>query len=164
MSSVQQLMSVPVPDRQLAWLKESLQCAIVLEHSTLPPYLCALWSIVDPGHEAVNILMGIALEEMLHMSLACNLLAAVGGSPRVSAPDVVPKYPGPLPCDIRPLGNPNLKVGLSRLTPAVVTDVFMAIEFPEHGPVALAAPHRTFHTIGEFYAAIRDRFRALHPP
>jgi hypothetical protein len=163
MSSVQRLMNVPVGDRGLGWLKESLQCAVVLEHATLPPYLCAMWSIQDVTHEAFDIIRGIVLQEMLHMGLACNLLAAIGGSPEISGPDFVPKYPGPLPCEVRPLLKPDLRIGLSRLTLAIVADVFMMIEYPEHGPVALAE-RRTFHTIGEFYGAIGDCFRALNPP
>lgn len=164
MSSVQALMSVPTSDRDLTWLMESLQCAIVLEHSTLPPYLCAMWSIRDQTHEAYGMLGGIVLQEMLHMGLACNLLASIGGSPRINSPDVIPRYPGPLPCGLKPLLNPNLQVGLTRLTPAAVSDVFMLIEYPEGGPIALQAhTGRTFPTIGEFYGAIRDQFVALQP-
>jgi ferritin-like protein len=35
----------------LASLREHLQWAIELEHATIPPYLCALYSI-KPGHNA----------------------------------------------------------------------------------------------------------------
>ena len=164
MGSIQKLMSVPARDRDLDWLLEALQCAIVLEHSTLPPYLCAMWSIRDPSHEAYGMLGGVVLQEMLHMGLACNLLASIGGSPKVGGAGFVPLYPGPLPCDVKPMPNPDLVVSLSRLTPSVVNDVFMAIEYPEGGPIALAeARARTFHTIGEFYGAIRERFVRLDP-
>lgn len=61
-------------------LREHLQWAIELEHFTLPPYLCALYSL-DAGRnpEATEVLASVLVEEMLHMTLAANLLNAVGG-------------------------------------------------------------------------------------
>ena len=52
-------------------LREHLQWAIELEHSTIPPYLCALYSIA-PGRnsEATELVSSVLLEEMLHMTLA----------------------------------------------------------------------------------------------
>src|ERR1700680_1404705 len=41
------LMAVLPPNRDLQWLKDGLQGAIELELSTLPPYLCGMWSIQD---------------------------------------------------------------------------------------------------------------------
>ena len=55
-------------------LKEALQTAMRLEFSTLPPYLCAEWSIIDgqdPNGVADNI-YGIVLQEMFHFALAGN--------------------------------------------------------------------------------------------
>jgi hypothetical protein len=51
-------------------LHTHLQWAIQVESTTIPPYLCALYSIKD-GHnqEATEILRSIFLEEMLHMTL-----------------------------------------------------------------------------------------------
>ena len=65
-------------------LREHLQWAIELEHSTLPPYLTALYSIKD-GHntEAAEVIQSVFLEEMLHMTLAANILNAVGGAPEI---------------------------------------------------------------------------------
>lgn len=56
-------------------LREHLQWAIELEHATLPPYLCALYSL-DPERnpEAVEAVAGVFIEEMLHLTLAANLL------------------------------------------------------------------------------------------
>jgi hypothetical protein len=56
---------------------------------------------------------------------------------------------------------PQWKVGLSRLTPAQVSDVFMIIEYPEKGPVQTMEfvgekLVRRFYTIGEFYDAIAE--------
>lgn len=166
MSSAQHLMSIPLAKRGPAELREMIGCAIKLEHATLPPYLCAMWSIIDRKHEAHRILRSIIMEEMGHMGLMCNLLTTIGDTPQLTAKDFIPDYPCPLPCDIVPrVIPPNLRtwtVGLSRLTPAAVSDVFMIIEYPEKGPIALLAqPPRGFHTIGEFYDAIAETLRYL---
>src|SRR5438445_6847693 len=70
-------------------LQEHLQWAIELEHSTIPPYLCALYSI-EAGHnaEAAEVLSSVMVEEMLHLTLADNLVNAVGGRPRLDIPEM----------------------------------------------------------------------------
>src|SRR5262245_66268722 len=87
-----------MPVTTLADLREHLQWAIELEHSTLPPYLCALYSI-KPGTNAaaVSIMTSVFIEEMLHMTLAANVLNAVGGAPALDRPDFIPPYPAFLP-------------------------------------------------------------------
>ena len=175
MASVIDLMRIPVERRTPDHLFEMLRCAVKLEHATLPPYLTAWWSITlpknpaDPKNPSYDILQTIVFEEMGHMGTALNLLTTVGGTPAITDPGFVPKYPTSLPCRISPKVTPpnvrDWKIGLSRLTPAVVSDVFMIIEYPEAGPVpfrALAeAPPPEFHTIGEFYDAIAATLRYL---
>lgn len=80
--------------KSLESLREHLQWAIQLEHSTIPPYLCALYSI-EAGHntEATEVLNSVLVEEMLHLTLAANLLNAVGGRPRLDIPEMLPDYP-----------------------------------------------------------------------
>ena len=79
-------------------LREHLQWAIELEHSTLPPYLCALYSL-DPERnpEAVEVVGSVFTEEMLHLTLAANILNAVGGRPRLDTPGMLPPHPRRLP-------------------------------------------------------------------
>ena len=62
------------PIETLESLREYLQWAIELEHSTLPPYLCALYSL-DPERnpEAVEVVGSVFVEEMLHLTLTANL-------------------------------------------------------------------------------------------
>jgi hypothetical protein len=112
----------------LASLRSALQLAIELEHSTIPPYLCALFSIV-PGRnrEVASIIRSVVIQEMLHMALACNLLNAIGGEPQIDRANFVPKYPGHLPAGLRP----DLTVGLTRCTKEQIADVFLSIEEPE---------------------------------
>lgn len=152
-------------------LRDSLQSAVMLEHATIPVYLYALYSIKpesltpDRNLAVYNLLRSVVLEEMIHMSLACNILNAVGGKPRIDNPEFVPRFPGPLPGAI----DNGLIVGLRPFSKQRVHDEFMAIEEPEDPlefPVATmaeagAAPAPT--TIGQFYAAIRDRIEALGP-
>jgi len=147
------LLAVPAGQHDVGWLQESLQAAVELELSTIPPYLCALWSIkqasTDPN-SAYALIQSVVLEEMLHMGFACNMLVAIGGTPAISATT----YPGALPGGVRP----ELNVYLAGLSKDVVQDVFMQIEMPEH-PVALGAEE--FPTIGAFYDAIAAAFNAL---
>ena len=76
-------------------LREHLQTAIEIEWSTIPPYLCALWSLADgPNEYVAGNVEEVAMEEMLHLTLACNLLNAIGGRPRL-VPDPVTQLPQP---------------------------------------------------------------------
>src|SRR5689334_1014219 len=87
-----------MPISTVASLRRHLQWAIELEHSTIPPYLCALYSIPDGSNTTASTLIrSVVMEEMLHMVLAANLLNAVGGEPNVDHADFVPSYPAYLP-------------------------------------------------------------------
>ena len=46
---IAELMRVPKAGHDSAWLAQSLQADIELELSTIPQYLCALWSIKTPN-------------------------------------------------------------------------------------------------------------------
>src|SRR5207244_9180553 len=146
-----ELMRIPKANHDVAWLKDSLQAAIELELSTIPPYLCALWSIKDPTGPVHDLIQSVVFEEMLHLGLTCNLLTTVGGTPEINSPLTVPKYPGLLPGGVRP----NLIVPLSGLTRQTVKEVFMEIEYPQGGPIAFDLS-TTFATIGDFYDAVLD--------
>jgi hypothetical protein len=154
--TIVELMQAPAEQRDSDWLKHSLQAAIVLELSTLPPYLCALWSIKTQSGEVYDLIDSVVLEEMLHMGLACNMLTTIGGTPQISTS--LPPYPGPLPGGVRP----ELTVYLAGLSKDYLKDVFMEIEYPENGPVALALG-KMYPTIGAFYSAILDVFKDLSP-
>ncbi|GAA2149444.1 ferritin-like protein [Humibacillus xanthopallidus] len=148
-------------------LYPSLQAAIELEHATIPPYLTALFSIKQ-GHnsEAAAIIGSVVGEEMLHLTIACNVLNAIGGTPRIDDPTFIPSYPGPLPMGV----HSSLTVGLAKLSRRLVHDVFMAIEEPEsviHIPdgvpraLTAMAGQPEFATIGQFYAAIKEKLADL---
>lgn len=145
----------------LEGLKRSLQSAIELEHATIPPYLYALYSI-RPGtnQRLAEIIRSIALEEMLHLSLGCNLLNAIGGEPSLDRPDFIATYPGPLPGAVA-----EIEVPLAPVSKALIRDVFMEIEEPEDPlafPVAAAREAEGPPvTIGQFYEAIKSQMELL---
>jgi hypothetical protein len=152
-TTIVELMAVPVDSRDTLWLRESLQSALELELSTLPVYLSGMWSIKDQSGEVYDLIDSVVREEMLHLGFACNMLKAVGGTPKF----VAPVYPGHLPGGVLP----ELDVYLGGLNPETL-DMYMAIEEPEH---PLTPPAETdYPTIGMFYDAIAALFQTLSPP
>jgi hypothetical protein len=133
-------------------LHQHLQWAIELEHATLPPYLCALYSL-DPARnpDAVEVVSSVFVEEMIHLSLACNLLNAVGGEPRLDVPEMLPGYPRQLP-------HGSMELSLLPFGPEAL-EMFLRLEQPE----APGAPGESDHyeTIGQFYDALEDGLRYL---
>eukprot|EP00794_Sanderia_malayensis_P011133 gene11133-12304_t len=112
-------------------LRKLVQAALEVEHSTIPPYMTALWSIRDGLNRQVHrLIQTIIRQEMLHMGLAANLLNAIGGKPSFIHSSFIPKYPTPLPGGL----SPDLIVSLEKLSPRVIRDVFMKIEKPDLSP------------------------------
>jgi CDGSH-type Zn-finger protein len=135
-------------------LRRHLQWAIELEHGTLPPYLCALYSIKE-GHneDAAEVVHSVFMEEMLHLTLAANILNAVGGSPQLDAPSILPTYPTYLPHSNRAFQVPLTKFSKDAL------EIFMKIERPaEHDGLP---EDDDFETIGQFYEAIEEALGRL---
>ena len=153
------LMVQPKPHRGLPWLESALQAAVTLEFATVPAYLTALWSIKDQAHPVAASIRNVVQEEMLHMALACNMLTAIGGVPKINDPAAIPSYPGGLPHDVET----DLTVSLSGLTRHSL-DTFIRIE----EPTKVAREDETFSgeefvSIGSFYDAISDCFNDLSP-
>jgi len=144
-------------------LRSALQSAIELEHATLPPYLYALYSI-KPGtnNRVAAIIRSVAMEEMLHLALCCNLLNAIGGAPSLDRSDFIPVYPGPLPGAVA-----EIDVPLAPVSKQLIHDVFMEIEEPEDPLVFPVESLDTLSeklspiTIGQFYQAIKSQFAVL---
>jgi hypothetical protein len=142
-------------------LQAALQTALQLEFSTIPPYLCAQWSIDgdnDPS-DVTDMIGNIVIQEMSHFALAGNMLSAIKGAPRITDPGFVLDYPtNVLPGDIKQ----KLPVDLKPLSPDQL-QVFMQIELPEFPPLEFAALQHTPTTIGEFYTTLSDAFTAINP-
>ncbi len=107
--------------------------AAEFEHTVMCSYLYAQWTLKRGPDEGVTpaelaaierwrrSLTQVALEEMLHLSLVNNLLAAIGAAPHLWRP-AFPVRPGHFPADV-----------LMSLTPfgEAALDHFMFIERPE---------------------------------
>lgn len=142
------------PIDSLDSLREHLQWAIELEHATLPPYLCALYSIdASRNEEAAHLVTSVFVEEMLHLALAANVLNAVGGRPRLDSPRMLAPYPRCLPH-----GNKALELSLVPFGPEAI-ELFMQVEQPA-APEAVPEPDE-YETIGQFYDAIELGLREL---
>jgi Ferritin-like len=143
-------------------VRDALQQAIELEHATIPVYLYALYSLdATRNQEIAAIIESVVVEEMLHMTLASNVLNALGGAPQIDRPDLIPSYPGPLPGGVES----SLVVNLAPFSMTQL-QTFLEIEEPEDPinyrvlPLAAALEGASI-TIGQFYTAISDAIAQL---
>jgi hypothetical protein len=147
-TAVEQIATAPA-HRDVAWLREALQSAIALEHSTLPLYTASMLSLEVQNYTTYNVIRSVLMEEMVHMAIAANMLSALGGTPRIR--DLDPGYPRfGLPGGVEP----DLQVGLAKLSKRQLAN-FMRLE----APFFLLAPEHTtesYPTIGRLYLAIKD--------
>ncbi|MEV7152906.1 ferritin-like protein [Streptomyces sp. NPDC093084] len=148
------LVAVPAKHRDVQWLRTALQVAVEIELSTIPPYLCGWWSVINRKCDAARLVRRIVSDEMFHLGIVCNLLAALGGRPRIR--DSAPRYPGPLPGGV----HPGVQVCLSGLTKPLLRDVMMAIEAPT---APLTGRARDPFSIGVFYDELLKAFRLVAP-
>src|SRR5215472_9847765 len=156
MSVVVEQISTDPARRDIAWLHEALQSAISLEHSTLPLYLSAMFSLEVQNYPTYNAIRSVVMEEMVHMAIAANMLAAIGGSPRIE--DLDPGFPrSGLPGG----AEPDLQVGLAQLSRRQLQN-FMRLEAP-----LFLLPDRYreegYPTIGRLYTAIKEAIVANAP-
>ncbi|MEP3331991.1 ferritin-like protein [Sedimentitalea sp.] len=152
-----------------------VQKVIELEHATIPPYLCGYFTIQQASTKttegkptgnglAADIIRSVVVEEMLHLTIACNLMNALGGNPSIDSPSFVPDYPGELPFGI----GDHFLVHLRSCSVAQVRDVFMKIEEPEH-PIDVPVLERLAAgiaieedlTIGTLYMALSKKLKEL---
>jgi hypothetical protein len=148
----------------LSELKNGLQIAAEIELATIPIYLYTYYSInrTPDGFPATDVarfadaagayIMSVAVEEMLHLSLSCNILFALGQQPDLYLHSPSP-YPTNLPGharlgpDAKPLELPLAKFSLEQLWH------FLEIEYP----AASDAPPESgnWQTIGQIYSYLR---------
>ena len=156
--SIPELLQIPMSQRDTGTLQSMLQRAIELELSTLPVYLSGLWSITDQSSQAYSLINSVVLDEMLHLGLACNMMNSIGGTPSILGGfETAISYPGGLPGKVRP----DLTVYLAGLSREYIYNVYMQIEYPEGGPIALTAGGPP--TIGAFYDQLLETFNTLNP-
>ena len=151
---------------------------MAIEHATLPPYLTALYSL-KPGSnlEAFQVIRAVAVEEMLHLTLAANVFNAVGGNMEgvLTNPDFVPTYPTYLPT-----GEKEFTVPIRKFCPETVK-TFLNIErskhVPDNAPLVKSRPAQiakhnflkllgqkediSYYSIGLFYTEVIRGLKAL---
>ena len=105
-------MEAPVRIENRAQLIYLLTEPAELEHGIMCCYLFSAFSMKSDVSEGITeeqlkvvtrwrgTILQIAIEEMTHMSLACNLLTAVGGAPHMRRPNL-PSNPKPYPPTFR---------------------------------------------------------------
>ncbi len=158
-------------DRALTELKTHLQIAIEVELATIPIYLYTYYSInrtPSPfpdselsrfADQAGAIIMSVAVEEMLHMSLSSNTLFSLGVLPQLYLRSPAP-YPTNLPGhqklgpDAKPLALPLAKFSLAQMWQ------FLEIEYPAESD---APPEGgSWDTIGQIYSYVRCIISSRH--
>ncbi|NER98482.1 MAG: hypothetical protein F6J86_32440 [Symploca sp. SIO1B1] len=158
-------------------LRQALQVAVALEFSTIPPYLVALYSLKDKTSSAYQIIRSVALEEMLHINLACNLMNAIadpkdeeGTRPKfhgevhidklvVDSDDKTLNLPIAYPDEesLRPILN-GPRVQLMAASTELMRQTFMGIEQPLPETNDKLGDEKEFDSIGQFYQAIEQLF------
>jgi len=164
-------------ERALAELTEHLQIAIEVELATVPIYLYAYYSIdrtvgsaTSPtgfpntelsrfADQAGAVIMSVAVEEMLHMSLSSNILFALGQAPQLYGRSPSP-YPTNLPGhtklgpDAKPLSIPLAPFSAAQLWR------FLEIEYP--ATVDAPPEGANWQTIGQIYSYLRCIISSRH--
>jgi hypothetical protein len=170
--------------KDIVQLRKLLRRAILIEHTTIPPYLCALYSLQEGSNEeSAEVIKSVLVEEMLHWILAANVLNAIGGEPSVNDPRFIPTYPSNLldllntksdsvPSSLDDLlkidaltaskgaqsdaANDAIEVGILKFSEEAI-DVFLEIE----SPVPVGGESSGNPTIGSFYKIIIDGLETL---
>ncbi len=147
-------------------LSAHLYQAAQLEASTIPLYLYAGYSIQTRGYSqwstgmsALRAIRSVAIEEMLHLCLARNLLVAIGAGDQLAFydKDFLPSYPTPMLHR-----TPKLMLHLERCSTKLMREVFMPLEQPSRSDTSPQPD--SYGTIGSFYSAIVEGFERLSGP
>lgn len=148
-------------------LRSLMAQAIRIELTTIPPYATAAYTICEVGQydriaptevnaEPLEVIRQVMIEEMLHMTLAANILNALGGSVILNQPSAIPSYP----CRLLPSGK-GPEVRLRRFSRDQVR-VFREIErAPVNFDKLSNGDCLRAETIGGFYHCVREKLRAL---
>jgi hypothetical protein len=147
-------------------LRRSLQHALSFEFSTIPAYLYMMWSIDNrptqtAGVAIESLLVDIVRDEMLHMSLCCNMLVSIGGTPKIYDTRFAPSYPAAFPGGI----HAGAKARLLRYSPEALRQ-FLLVEYPKNGPLTPPCPGEfpeVPKTVGAFYEELWQTFLDAAP-
>ena len=175
-------MNAPVRIENRAQLIYLLTEAAELEHGIMCCYLFASFSIKRDVSEGVTeeqldiirswrgTILQIAIQEMVHMSLACNILTAVGGAPHLNRPNLPTSpraYPASFRLELRPFCRETLEsfVFMERPEAQERADREAASpgEFflPEAKLSDIFSSEREYQTVGHLYRGIEDGLKYL---
>ncbi|MES3036270.1 MAG: ferritin-like protein [Bdellovibrionota bacterium] len=167
-------------EQLLSWLAEAAE----LEHNLLCTYLYAIFSLKKSKAEGISdqelraiekwrrVILGIALEEMTHLTLVSNLISSIGGTAHFHRPNL-PLDPGFHPSDIVvELAQFNLDtlqhfIFLERPVDTEVPDgesfIRHAKNYTREAPAEeRLMPHNAdYPSVGELYGAIRTAIESL---
>ena len=171
---------IVVEHREHLWylLAEATQ----LEHMIMCQYLYAAFSLKRDPAEGLTaeqaaaterwrqVLRDIAIEEMLHLALVCNVMSAIGAAPTIGRPNFPQRsayFPPSVQLDLLPFGADALTHFLYLERPEGMERVD-AVEFrpgaPPHRPVEpgeIMPRTQDFLTVGHLYRAIEQGLRDL---
>lgn len=162
--------------KEVTELQKHLQTALEVELSTVPIYLYTYYSInraplweddkkegnvlATFANKAGGVIMSVVVEEMLHMSLAANILRAIGGKPKVYGRSPK-KFPTNLPHHEKKDKHGNrFSFDLSKLS-ADQLEKFLEIEQPEKKDAPPEGNH--WETLGQFYDYITEKIKLVDP-
>jgi Ferritin-like len=153
-----------------------------LEHALMCEYLFAAFSLKRDGSEGLTaeqaeavarwreVVLGVAVQEMLHLALASNLLAAIGGAPNFGRPPFPARsryFPPTVQLELIPFGERALRHFLYLERPEGM-ELDDAEGFEPTGPAPAAMTEvdvvpwgQDFSTVGHLYRGIEDGFRHL---
>lgn len=175
-------MEAPVRIENRAQLIYLLTEAAELEHGVMCSYLFASFSIKRDVKEGVTedqlgilrrwrgTILQIAIQEMVHLSLACNLLTAVGGSPHLHRPNLPtsPKaYPSSFRLELVPFCRETLETFAFIERPEHMEQAEMGatrpgeLFLPESKLSDIFSSERQYQTVGHLYRGIEDGLRYL---
>ncbi|MFN3262559.1 MAG: ferritin-like domain-containing protein [Pikeienuella sp.] len=154
-------------ERDRAALAEMLRAAMKIELTTIPLYATACYTISEVGDyarispaeanaEPREVIRQVMLEEMLHLSLAGNILNAIGGGVILDRAEAIPAYP----CAILPSGKGPV-ARLRRFSKDQVR-LFREIErAPANFEKVKDGDWRKAETIGGFYHCVELALDAI---
>uniref|UniRef100_A0A8H8CET3 Iminophenyl-pyruvate dimer synthase domain-containing protein n=1 Tax=Psilocybe cubensis TaxID=181762 RepID=A0A8H8CET3_PSICU len=161
-------LKLPQPDSKnqpittIESLRTHLQTAMAIELATIPLYLFGMYSVKIPDEYAndpryydpvIGAIRGVVAEEMLHLSLAGNVLLAVGGNPKLYDPRYIPSYPAFMPGRV-----PKLWLQLRKASKANI-QTFIDVEKREKTDAPPESDE--YETLGQFYDAIKIGLKYL---
>ena len=157
--------------------------AAELEHAIMCQYLFAAFSLKTHVEEGVterqlqaierwrSTILAVATEEMLHLALVNNLLAAIGAAPRVGRPNLPQRgryYPPGVHLALEPFSEATLRHFLFLERPEGITrdddEGYAALQEAQPlvlHPADIVPGAQHFATVGELYRAISEGFDNL---